>query len=148
MEMIKYIMNDEREEAVIFEDGASSAIQSTIDHLESAEFSFNNQEMIEEMSTMSSSGVHTICSPEENYLGVGLRTAMFLAFDQTIEDAMIEGEDVAREYDEVTPGTMTSAVVEGLTEQHPEFIEAFAENLYDVFDSPAGMIGTERADEQ
>lgn len=104
-------MDDEREEGAIFEDATSSAIQSTMDHLESAEFSFNNQEMIEEMSRMSSSGVHTICSPEENHLGVGLRTAMFLAFDQTIEDAMIEGEDVAREYGEVTPGTMTSAVV-------------------------------------
>lgn len=136
-------MGNDQEDA-IFEDATSSAIQSTMDHLESAEFSFHEQDMIGEMSTMSTTGVHTISTPEENHLDVGKHTAMFLAFDRTVEDVMVDAEDVAREYGEVTPGTMTSGIIEELTEQHPDFVEDFAENLYDVFDSPAGMIGTKR----
>lgn len=95
-------------------------------------------------------GFHTFFRPSRTDYGIGTKTALHLAFEQTVQELCIDADIVASNKGEVNPATVAAEAEEQLEHfiGHHRFFQIFRENLQQVLEDSEERYGNFDPDQE
>lgn len=104
------------------------------ERIQAASQELRDRDNLGEMSLAGDLGYHTFFNPSRTDYGIGMMTAVHLAFDKTTDELWLDADIVEDNQGEVTPETV-AVEAESQLEQFVgqfHFFERFAENLEEI----------------